>query len=278
MTFITRFAPSPTGPLHLGHAYSAIISHDMARRKGGKFYLRIEDLDQSRSKKKWENKIFDDLDWLGLSWDEPVVRQSEQIDRYKNILIKFRRELGLFECNCSRRDIKNALNAPHENEKLSGPDGIIYPGTCRGNIFSPQTKFENALRMHIKLDKNEWLSFCELGPKKGEISFSSEEFSKTAGDVVLWRKGYPAYHLACVVDDSEQKITHVVRGLDLFEATKIHTVLNSRLGFKKPFYYHHKLICDENGRRLAKRNDSKSIYKYRQDGLKASDVRALLGL
>ena len=278
MTFITRFAPSPTGPLHLGHAYSAIIAHDMARREGGKFYIRIEDLDQSRSKKKWENQIFDDLEWLGLSWDGPVVRQSKQIDKYKNILTRFEKELSLFECTCSRSDIKNALSAPHEGEKLTGPDGFIYPGTCRGNIFSSQTKFENALRMHINLDKNELLSFYELGSKKGEISFSLEEFSKTAGDVVLWRKGYPAYHLACVVDDSEQKITHVVRGLDLFEATKIHTVLNSRLGFKKPSYYHHRLICDENGRRLAKRHDSKSIYKYRQDGLKASDVRALLGL
>ena len=278
MTFITRFAPSPTGPLHLGHAYSAIISHDMARRKGGKFFLRIEDLDQSRSRKKWENKIFDDLDWLGLSWDQPVVRQSEQIDRYKNILIKFRKELGLFECNCSRRDIKNALTAPHENEKLLGPDGIIYPGTCRGNMFVSKLNFENVIRMHINLSEIKSFSFSELGQRKGEILFSTEEFSKTVGDVVLWRRGYPAYHLACVIDDSEQKITHVVRGLDLFGATKIHTVLNSYLGFQKPFYYHHKLIFDEHGRRLAKRHDSKSICKYRQEGFKASDVRTLLGL
>ena len=249
----------------------------MARSEGGKFYIRIENLDQSRSKKKWENQIFDDLDWLGLSWDEPVVRQSERIDRYKSYLIKFSEELGLFECICSRRDIKNALSAPHESETLLGPDGIIYPGTCRENMFSSQSKFENALRMHIKLDKNGLFSFRELGPRKGEISFSSEEFFKTVGDVVLWRKGYPAYHLACVVDDAEQKITHIVRGLDLFEATKIHTVLNSRLGFKKPLYYHHKLICDKNGRRLAKRDDAKSIYRYRQEGLKASDVRALIG-
>ena len=277
MTFITRFAPSPTGPLHLGHAYSAIIAHDMARREGGKFYIRIEDLDQSRSKKKWENQIFDDLDWLGLFWDEPVVRQSERIDRYKNILIKFSKELGLFECVCSRRDIKNALSAPHESETLLGPDGIIYPGTCREKTFSSQLKFKNALRMHVKLSENKLFSFCELGPRKSEISFSSEEFAKTVGDVVLWRKGYPAYHLACVVDDFEQQITHVVRGLDLFDATKIHTVLNSSLGFKKPFYYHHRLICDENGKRLAKRHDSKSIYKYRQEGFKPSDVRTLLG-
>ena len=149
----------------------------MARRKGGKFFLRIEDLDQSRSKKKWENKIFDDLDWLGLSWDEPVVRQSEQIDRYKNILIKFRKELGLFECKCSRKDIKNALTAPHENEKLLGPDGIIYPGTCRGNMFLSKLNFENVLRMHINLSENKSFSFCELGPRKGEILFSLEQFS-----------------------------------------------------------------------------------------------------
>ena len=113
MTFITRFAPSPTGPLHLGHAYSAMIAHDMARREGGKFFVRIEDLDPLRSKKRWENQILDDLDWLGLSWDRPVVRQSESIDRYKNILIKFKEELSLFECNCSRRDRRSIAGCSH---------------------------------------------------------------------------------------------------------------------------------------------------------------------
>ena len=278
MKLITRFAPSPTGPLHLGHAYSAIISHDMARSAGGKFYLRIEDLDRSRSKKKWENQIFDDLDWLGLSWDGPVIRQSEQIESYKNILIKFKKELRLFECKCTRKDIKNAVSAPHESEKLLGPDGIIYPGTCRNNMLSSKVNFDKALRMNIVSSKDKFFCFSELGSRKGNISFSSEEFSKTVGDVVLWRGGYPAYHLACVVDDSAQKITHVVRGLDLFDATKIHTVLNSYLGFKKPLYHHHRLICDENGKRLAKRHDSKSIQKYRKEGLKASEVRTLLGL
>ena len=278
MKLITRFAPSPTGPLHLGHAYSAIISHDMARSAGGKFYLRIEDLDRSRSKKKWENQIFDDLDWLGLSWDGPVIRQSEQLESYKNILIKFKKELRLFECECTRKDIKNAVSAPHEGEKLFGPDGLIYPGTCRKNICSSKVNFNKALRMNIDPNKDKSFCFSELGSRKGNISFTSEEFSKTVGDVVLWRRGYPAYHLACVVDDSAQKITHVVRGLDLFDATKIHTVLNSYLGFKKPLYHHHRLICDENGKRLAKRHDSKSIQKYRKEGLKASEVRTLLGL
>ena len=277
MTFITRFAPSPTGPLHLGHAYSAMIAHDIARREGGKFFVRMEDLDPSRSKKRWEDQILDDLDWLGLSWDRPVVRQSESIDRYKNILTKFKKELRLFECNCSRRDIKNALSAPHESEKLSGPDGLIYPGTCRGNNLLYKLNFSNVLRMDNSLRKNKSYSFCELGPKKGKISFSSDEFSKRVGDIVLWRRGYPAYHLACVIDDSEQKITHVVRGLDLFDSTKIHTVLNSRLGLKRPFYFHHKLICDENGKRLAKRDDSKSLQKYRQEGFKASEIKEILG-
>ena len=123
--------------------------------------------------------------------------------------------------------------------------------------------FENVLRMHNSFNEDKSFSFCELGPRKGKITFSSEEFSKRVGDVVLWRRGYPAYHLACVIDDSEQKITHVVRGLDLFDATKIHTVLNSLLGLKRPFYYHHKLICDDNGKRLAKRADSKSIQNYK---------------
>ena len=151
MTFITRFAPSPTGPLHLGHAYSAIISHDMARRKGGKFYVRIEDLDQSRSKKKWENQIFEDLDWLGLSWDGPIVRQSEELEKYKNILSNFKNELGLFECFCSRKDIKLALSAPHIDDKFLGPDGLVYPGTCRENIVSSKINFNNVLRMKVNL-------------------------------------------------------------------------------------------------------------------------------
>jgi glutamyl-Q tRNA(Asp) synthetase len=254
-----------------------MIAHDMARREGGKFFVRMEDLDSSRSKKRWENQILDDLDWLGLSWDRPVVRQSESIDRYKNILIKFKEELRLFECNCSRRDIKNALSAPHESEKLSGPDGLIYPGTCRENKLLSKLNFSNVLRMGNSLREDKSYSFCELGPRKGKISFSSEEFSKRVGDVVLWRRGYPAYHLACVIDDSEQKITHVVRGLDLFDATKIHTVLNSRLGLNRPIYFHHKLICDENGKRLAKRNDSKSLHRYRQEGFKASEIKEILG-
>ena len=165
----------------------------------------------------------------------------------------------------------------HESEKLSGPDGLIYPGTCRENNLLYKLNFSNVLRMDNSLRKNKSYSFCELGPKKGKISFSSEEFSKRVGDVVLWRRDYPAYHLACVIDDSEQKITHVVRGLDLFDATKIHTVLNSRLGLKKPFYFHHKLICDENGKRLAKRDDSKSLQKYRQEGFKASEIKEILG-
>jgi glutamyl-Q tRNA(Asp) synthetase len=131
--------------------------------------------------------------------------------------------------------------------------------------------------MDNSLREDKSYSFCELGPRKGKISFSSEEFSKRVGDVVLWRRGYPAYHLACVIDDSEQKITHVVRGLDLFDATKIHTVLNSRLSLNRPIYFHHKLICDENGERLAKRNDSKSLHRYRQEGFKASDIKEILG-
>ena len=161
MTFITRFAPSPTGPLHLGHAYSAIIAHDMARRKGGKFYVRIEDLDQSRSKRKWENQIFDDLDWLGLSWDGPVVRQSEQVDIYKNILIRFQKELGLFECNCSRSDIKNALSAPHEGEKLLGRMALSIQVLVEKICFHPnlnlRVPFECILN-RIKMDYSLFLS------------------------------------------------------------------------------------------------------------------------
>ena len=161
----------------MGHAYSAIISHDMARRKGGKFYVRIEDLDQSRSKKKWENQIFEDLDWLGLSWDGPIVRQSEELEKYKNILTNFKNELGLFECFCSRKDIKLALSAPHIDDKFLGPDGLIYPGTCRENIVSSKINFKNVLRMKVDLDEEKIFTFNELGQKKGKISFTLSELS-----------------------------------------------------------------------------------------------------
>ena len=212
-----------------------------------------------------------------MSWDGPIVRQSEELEKYQNILSNFKNELGLFECFCSRKDIKLALSAPHVGDNLLGPDGLIYPGTCRENIVSSKINFKNVLRMKVDLDEEKIFTFNELGQKKGKISFTSSEFLKTIGDVVLWRKSYPAYHLACVIDDAQQKITHVVRGMDLFEATKIHTVLNTYFGFHKPFYYHHKLICDENGTRLAKRDDSKSIQKYRLEGFKPSEVRAMIG-
>ena len=159
MTFITRFAPSPTGPLHLGHAYSAIISHDMARRKRWKVLCSNRGFRSVAFEKKWENQIFEDLDWLGLSWDGPIVRQSEELEKYKNILTNFKNELGLFECFCSRKDIKLALSAPHIDDKFLGPDGLVYPGTCRENIVSSKINFNNVLRMKVNLGEEKIFTF-----------------------------------------------------------------------------------------------------------------------
>ncbi len=277
--FTTRFAPSPTGPLHLGHAYSAILAHDMARAAGGKFLLRMEDTDLQRSKPEWEAQIIDDLTWLGLSWDGPVLRQSEQLASYDPYLEKLDQLGLLYPCSCSRADIRAALAAPQE-----GQSHEVYPGTCKHGAMSSR-KPGDALRLHLDraldLLSPALPSFTETGTRhEGHHQIQPDQALTTIGDVVLSRKGENiiAYFLASAIDDANQSITHVIRGEDLFDFTAIQVLLLALLGLPVPTYHHHRLIRDENGKRLAKRDDARAITTYRADGARPSDIRKMVGL
>lgn len=280
---ITRFAPSPTGPLHLGHAYSAIIAHDLARAAGGTFLLRIEDIDPQRSKPEWEAQIYDDLHWLGLTWDGPVLRQSDRRAAYDAALDHLW-EMGLlYPCNCTRRDIEMALGAPQEGGWHYGPDGAIYPGTCRaGKCHGPRPRDR-----HLRLDiaaafarLGNQISFIEAGHlHAGHHGLTAQDAIRDIGDIVLARRDFgTSYHLSVVVDDAAQGVTHAVRGADLFDATAIHALLQNLLSLPQPQYYHHDLIRDAQGKRLAKRDDARAIRTYRDEGLSPVAIRQMIGL
>lgn len=298
----TRFAPSPTGPLHLGHAFAAIYAHDLARAAGGQFLLRIEDIDQSRARPEWEQAINDDLGWLGLSWDGPVLRQSERSPAYHAALQSLWARGLLYPCTCTRRDIVDALGAPQEGA-ATGPDGPVYPGTCRGRMAwegpfpgaQPLPK-DATLRLDMERAAREpgvfehrrdgpaagWrhsLGFHESGRVASLIEFTPEFMVDNVGDVVVARRDFgAAYHLAVVVDDAAQGITHVTRGEDMFDATRTHVVLQRLLGLPTPVYHHHRLIRDDSGKRLAKRDDARAIRTYRDEGATPADIRRMVGL
>lgn len=278
---ITRFAPSPTGPLHLGHAFSALTAHDAARAAGGQFQLRIEDLDETRCRPEYEEAILDDLRWLGLTWDGPVWRQSDRGAQYAAALASLAERELVFPCSCNRSQIRAAADL--HGITAMGPDGLVYPGTCRARPMSDR-KPGDAVRLHMRNAIQAFgteLHFPEIGPlNTGHVTVRPATLINTVGDVVLARRltGTAAYHLACVVDDAAQGITHVIRGQDLFEATQIHVVLQRLLGLPTPFYHHHRLVLDETGKRLAKRHDSKAIARYRAEGASPEDVRHMIGL
>ncbi len=280
--FTTRFAPSPTGPLHLGHAYSALLAHDMARAAGGRFLLRIEDIDRARARPQWEAQIFDDLGWLGLDWPRPVMRQSARLPAYAEALERLT-AMGLtYPCRCRRADIEAAARAPQEGAPQFGPDGRIYPGTCRGRPMAARGE-DDVIRLDmaraVQLLPAD-AAFTETGPAHaGTHRLDPDRLVRAVGDIVLVRRGMGgSYHLAVVVDDAEQGISHVIRGEDLFEATRIHVLLQHLLGLPVPVWHHHRLIRDDAGRRLAKRDDARAIARYRADGLSPADIRALVGL
>lgn len=280
MTFITRFAPSPTGPLHLGHAYSALLAHQMAQQTGGTFLLRIEDTDQTRARVHWQDQIYEDLAWLGLSWETPVRRQSDWLSEYSSALILLQEKQLIFPCNCRRADIEAAAGAPQEGVPQFGPDGRIYPGTCRHRSMDAAQPVE-ALRLNMH-KATEILTaplvYQETGLGRGRKTVSAAALQTEVGDVVLQRRNAQvAYHLAVVVDDAKQGVSDVVRGADLAEATQIHVLLQSLLGLPTPRYHHHKLIRDSTGKRLAKRDDATAIAKLRSDGQSANDIRRFLG-
>lgn len=284
---IERFAPSPTGRLHLGHAFSALTAWEAAQAVGGEFRVRMEDIDTARSRAAYEQGIYDDLHWLGLSWPTPVMRQSDRMPAYQSALIKLD-QMGLtYRCTCTRRDIAQAGAAPQEGDGTGsedptfGPDGPCYPGTCRPPKGAAHPDRPHAIR--LKMDRAAAmagrLSYRELSGTPQTIDISAEWLVHKCGDIVLARKETPtSYHLAVVVDDAAEGITHVTRGADLAPATGIHRLLQTLLDLPEPAYRHHRLIRDAGGRRLAKRADDVSLLALRNEGWSVADVRQAVGL
>ncbi len=278
----TRFAPSPTGPLHLGHAFAALTAARLA--DPGQFLLRIEDIDQSRCRPEYEELIFQDLDWLGLDWQRPVMRQSQRLPAYGTALDRLS-ALGLtYPCQCRRADIRAALSAPQEGAAPAiGPDGPVYPGTCRHRDMDAAGP-QDAIRLNMAR------ALDHLGV--GEIAFTDENIAPGIahrlnavdiltgiGDVVLARRGMgTSYHLSVVVDDAQQQITCVTRGKDLLDSTYIHIILQKLLELSQPRYHHHRLIRDAAGQRLAKRDDARALQLYRREGYGPGDILQLVGL
>jgi glutamyl-Q tRNA(Asp) synthetase len=253
----------------------------MAAAAGGTFLLRIEDIDGSRARPAFERGIFDDLAWLGLRWPEPVLRQSERLTAYADALARLRAAGLVYPCTCTRRDIATALAAPQEGAPAAG----VYPGTCRGREDLPEdAAWRLDLAAAIDLlggpEAVARLDFTESGPEApGVHRLNPATLARDLGDVVLARKDAGAgYHLAVVVDDAAQGITHVVRGADLLAATPLHRLLQALLGLPVPLWHHHRLIRDGDGRRLAKRDDARSLAALRAAGETPGDIRGRLGL
>ena len=281
MSYRTRFAPSPTGPLHLGHAFSALTAFTRAQAAGGEMLLRIEDLDRGRARPEWEAAIHADMAWLGVSYPAPVMRQSKRGDAYADALARLWQAGLLYRCTCTRRDIAEAAAAPQEGTPMHGPDGLVYPGTCRAEATGPMPQ-DGALRLHMRKAAQATgpVTFTESARSlAGPVRTATATLTDRIGDVVLRRRdGSAAYHLAVVLDDAAQGITEVVRGEDLFEATPIHVVLQRLLGLPTPAYHHHRLIRDEAGKRLAKRDDARALSTLRTEGWTPADVRRAVGL
>lgn len=279
MAFVTRFAPSPTGPLHLGHAYSAILAHDMARAAGGAFLLRMEDTDLERSKPAHEDLILLDLAWLGLTWDGPIHRQSSHIAAYNARLAPLAKQGLLYPCSCTRSDIRAAVSAPQEGVAFN-----IYPGLCRGRAMHSRLPGD-ALRLDLgaALEAVAAADLCfeDTGPGHAGLHRLNPTHARThIGDVVLSRKGddIVAYFLAAALDDADAGVTHVIRGEDLFDFTPVQVILQRLLGLPTPIYHHHRLIRDDAGRRLAKRDDARALSRYRAEGATPDDIRRMVGL
>lgn len=261
MSIVTRFAPSPTGALHLGHAVSAVQAHARARAAGGRFLLRIEDIDGTRSRPEHVAGILADLRWLGLDWDGEVVIQSQRLDLYADALARLDAMGLVYRCICTRADIAAAASAPH------GVGGVVYPGTCRGRSVDPARPHCWRLDMARAIERAGPLDWTD------EIAGIVAADPAMHGDVVLARKDAPSsYHLAVTVDDAAQGVSHVIRGRDLFEATHVHRLLQALLGLPTPVYRHHALLAGPDGERLAKRHGAPSLADLRAGG---TDGRAL---
>ena len=267
---ITRFAPSPTGLLHLGHAFAAQLAHELARENDGQFLLRFEDIDHTRVRPEYYDAIEEDLSWLGIRWNVPPWKQLDRLDSYQKALEKLKSLGVVYPCTCTRREIEFELahltNAPH------GPEGPLYPGTCRGKF--PDHASENPA---WRLDSQEAANLV------GPLTFHDLHHGGVTvdphllGDVILSRKDIgTSYHLAVVCDDAAQDISHVTRGEDLLPSTHIHRLLQKLLALPEPTYLHHRLILDDKGERLAKRHDALSLRALRDSGKTPEEVLSLL--
>jgi glutamyl-Q tRNA(Asp) synthetase len=276
---VTRFAPTPSGYLHLGHAYAALVAWESARAGHGTFLVRVEDLDRARCRPEFEEAILDDLHWLGLAWDGPLVRQSARMDHYADVLARLGSLGVLYPCFCTRRRIRAEI--AHAGQAPHGSAGEpVYPGICRSLGAAERCSRVAAGEPYaLRLDVARGLALT--GPlewrdlRAGPVAARPETF----GDVVLARKDVPSsYHLAVTVDDAAHGVTLVTRGEDLFHATHVHRLLQALLGLPTPSYYHHNLIADSNGLRMAKRNRAVTLRMLRQSGRRPDDVWKLLGL
>ena len=275
---VFRFAPSPNGFLHLGHAYSALLNARMAEEAGGRFLLRIEDIDAVRCTDERIEACFEDLAWLGLRWEEPVLRQSTQFQRYQHAADMLKARGLLYACTCTRGEIVKAAgeDAPRD------PDGaVLYPGTCRGKkVMSSAAAWRLDLQKVFAQLGGDALTWREDGPDESGVLLPRAVSAKPEhwGDVVLVRKDIPAsYHLAVVLDDAMQGVTHVVRGQDLYTATAIHRLLQTLLGLPEPQYHHHTVLHDNDGKKLAKSAASMPLRQLRADGVSAREIRMRLG-
>lgn len=275
---VTRFAPSPTGYLHIGHAYSALDAWYRALEAGGRFILRIEDIDRGRCRSEYEDAIYEDLAWLGLDWELPVRRQSDHMADYAEALARLDKDGLLYPCFCTRGDIKAEIErmggAPHKDE-----GAVVYPGICR-NLSDKQrlqhseagTEHAIRLRMDRAVETTGPLHWNEAG--RGQIRTDVRRH----GDIVLARKDIPtSYHLAVTVDDALQGITMVTRGEELADFTDIHRLLQEMLGLTVPNYHHHRMLTDEQGKRFSKRDKSLTIRALREAGSTPAEVRAMSG-
>ncbi len=264
MHAVSRFAPSPTGPLHLGHAYSALLSHDLARERDGTFLLRIEDIDPGRARTEHVDGIIEDLLWLGLEWDGELLYQSERLATYAAALERLKAAGLVYPCFCTRADIAASAAAPHS------PGGPLYPGTCR-SLADPDLTRPHAWR----LDMAKAVQVGALRWRDHGVDIVAEP--EIFGDVVLARKDAPAsYHLAVTLDDAAQQVSDVVRGRDLFSSTHVHRLLQALLDLPTPAYHHHALIADAAGDRLAKRHGAPAIRDLRDGGADPAELVAAL--
>ncbi len=273
---VTRFAPSPTGHLHLGHGYAAKVAHGFARRAGGRFLLRFEDIDHTRVREEYYGAIQDDLHWLGLDWDGPALRQSDRVEAYAVALEQLRQLGAAYPCFCTRREIEDEVarmtGAPH------GPEGALYPGTCRRlPVEEREARLAEGAQPAWRLDAI--LAASVVGP----LAFTDLRHGvhrvdpSLLGDVVLARKDIgTSYHLAVVVDDAFQQVTHITRGEDLLPSTRVHRLLQALLGLPEPVYLHHELVNDDQGVRLAKRHDALSLRSLRESGKSPAELMACL--